>query len=309
MSAICTCSGEWGNLGKPGCFGEAGEFLHGVFATELKADGSKNCVQKAAAVDLAYFDAIFKNEAMQDRWLLQENISKITPITEDDITDTSNPLKSITLSKGKRGFTFSVVCKDPNKLAKKYESLACNDLVFYAITDLNNLVGKCDVDDLCGRKIARLTTSVLNKSTQNGQAGELLITVEFEITELDEDVDFITPAADEDLRSRKGLIDVETQNLASTINQATFELVTSYGSKNGRVAAQGLTATEIEIFNINDAAAIVLSGPITYSNGVYTAPYTTPQDLADVVRVQGIGGTVKKIYDLKLVDDTTAIIA
>lgn len=309
MSEICTCAGDWSNLTQPACFGEAGEFLHGMFATELKADGSANCVLGADVLNQAYWDAKFKNESMQDRWLIQENITKITPITEDDITDTSNPLKTIDLSKGKRGYTFSVITKEPNKLAKKYAELACQDLVFYAITDSGNVVGKCVGDDLCGRKIARLSTTVVPKSTQNSQAAELLITVEFEITELDEDVDYITPDSGVDLTLSKGLIDAEIEFVSAGINSTVFKLFTCVGAKNARVAVSGLTAAELEVYNETDSAVIVLSGAITEVEGTYTAPFNVAQDLTDVIRVQGITTTVQKQYDLKKVDDVTTVIA
>lgn len=306
MSKICKCAGDWSNLGQPGCFGEAGEFLHAVFATELKADGAANCILKADTLDQAFFDGKFKNETMQDRWLLQENITKVTPITEDDITDTSNPLKTITLSKGKRGYVFSVITKEPNKLAKKYAELACQDLVFFPITDLGNQVGKSVGDDLCGRKIARLTTTVLNKSTQNGNASELLVTVEFEITELDEDVDYVTPVDAVDLTLQKSLIDAEIEFVSAGANSTVFKLFTCVGAKNARVAVSGLTATELEVYNIDDAAVVALSGAITEVDGTYTAPFTSAQDLGEFIRIQGIGTTVQKQFDLKKVDDVTS---
>lgn len=305
--SVCSCNGDWSNLGMPGCFGEAGEFLHGVFATKLKENGDANCILKADVLNQAYWDGLFKNETMQNRWLIQEDITKITPITEDDIADTSNPLKTITLAKGKRGFTFSIITKDPNKLAKKYDELACQDLVFYAITDSGNLVGKCVGDDLCGREIARLTTTVVPKSTQNSQAAELLVTVEFEIGENDSDVDFVTPLTGVDLTTQKGLVDAYVEFVSAGINTVVFNLFTSYGAKNSRVAVSGLTNAEIEIYNVTDAAVPALAS-LTEADGTYTATFSVAQDVSDVVRVQGVGATVQKIYDLKRVDDVTTVI-
>lgn len=310
MANICTCDGDFSNLGLPACLGESGEFLHAVFAQELKADGSANCILSTDTPNAAFFDGLFKAQDIQDRWLIQNNITKVSPITEDDITDTSNPLKTITLSKGKRGFTFSIITNQPNKLAAKYAELACQDLVFYAITDLGNIVGKLTGSDLCGRKVARLTTTVVPKSVQNSQAAELLVTVEFEITELDSDVDYIVPDSNEDLTARKGLLDAEIEFVTTDANQAIFKLFTSFGAKNERVSVTGLTATELEVYNVTDLGAITLSGPIVESpNGTYTATYASPETVSDVIRVQGTSSeTVKKSYDLKRVDDVTAVI-
>lgn len=307
--AVCSCSGDWNNLGSPSCFGEAGEFLNAVFATELNSSGAKNCVLGTDTLDQSFWDGKFKAESMQDRWLVLEGISKVTPITEDDITDTSNPLKTITLSKGRRGYTFSVVTKEPNKLASQFEALACQELVFYAVTDNNNLVGQCIGNDLCGRKIARLTTTVLNKSTQNGQAGELLITVEFELTETDSKVDYVSAGAGVTLTDSKALIDVNIEWITSSTTEAVFKLTTNYGPKNDRVTAQGLTETELEIYNVTDAGVVALTGPIAENNGTYTATFTSAQDVSDVIRVQGITTTVQKNFDLKYVDDVTATIS
>jgi len=305
---VCTCSGDWLNLGQASCFGEAGEFLNGVFAPELDSNGDKSCIKATDVLDQAFWDGKYEAENMQNRWLKLEGISKITPITEDDITDTSNPLKTITLSKGKRGYTFSVVTKEPNKLASQFDALACQDLVFYADTDLNNFVGQCVGTDLCGRKIARLTTTVINKSTQNGQAGELLITVEFELTETDSKVDYVTPDSGVVLNDIKALIDVTCEITSASVNTVVFDLNTNVGAKNSRVKAKGLTNTEIEVYNVTDATAPALAS-LTEVSGTYTATFTSPQDLTDVIRIQGITTTVQKGYDLKAVPTTTEVIA
>ena len=97
-------------------------------------------------------------------------------------------------------------------------------------------------------------------------------------------------------------------DLLTNVNDVVFTLSTNYGAKNNRVKAQGLTNAEIEIYNVTDMIAPSLAS-LTEVNGTYTATFTSPQDLTDVVRVQGVSSTVQKGYDLKLVDDVTTVIA
>jgi len=73
---------------------------------------------------------------------------------------------------------------------------------------------------------------------------------------------------------------------------------------NSRIAAGGLTATEIEIYNVTDSAIVpvtVVESPI----GTYDLTFAA-QTALDVIYVRGAGGNnVQLSYDLKDISDVT----
>jgi len=298
------------NFGTPALCGGAGEAVSMVLANELKKDGEKNCVLSTEDANKALFDGLFGNQSVVDRWLTVQGITKVTPITEDDITDTSDPRITRTLSKGKRGYTISIVTDEPNQLAKKFADNKCQDSILYFITDCGNLVGMDSNGDLCGRKVARLSTTVINSSVQGGTAGEVLVTIEFKSTELDTKVAYIGTESDEDLTERKGLLDVELSNGVATVNDFTFDLKTCYGELNDEIPATGLAA-DLEIYNVTDDAVVAITGAIAEDpDGTYKATFAGVETVGKNLVPRGTSSeTVKSIYDIKRIDDVVTAIA
>lgn len=310
MNDICTCDGSWENFGSKGCLGEAGEVTAITIAPYFDANNDKVCIPGGQALDKAYLESKYNAENIKNRWLLQKGTKKLAPISEDDILDSSDVRTDIKLSDGKRGLQFSIVTNEPHKLKRKYDILSCQESGVFLNTDKNNIVGICSGSDLCMRRVTYFSAQVIEKSTQNGQANELLVTIHYDYTDTDAKVDYMSLASGTSVSDIEALIDVFAQNLVATTTTLEFELVTANGPKNDRIPAEG-TEGDIEIYNQTDSGVITLAGPITYNSTTkkYLATFAAPETSTDVIFVRGIGGTtVASGYDYKATPNETVAI-
>lgn len=306
MSNICSCDSTSANFGRPDCLTRVGKVTGMLFVPSVDASGYVHAIASGDTLDQAYIDAKLKATVSANRWYLIDGLEEVTlTVGDTEYKEYSSGAKR----RIRKGITtISAVIPDgfaPQMLAK-IEANSCQTWRVYFITENNNVIGECSGTDLLGRKVANGTFDGTPVYETDSESGELVMTFDIERASREDLVDYVS--FDADLQSLETLIDVYAVNATSTVAVATFTLETSFGAKNSRTKAKGLTATEVEVYNVTDSSAVTASG-ITEVDGVYTYTYSVAQDASDVVRVQGVGGVnVQLCFDLTQASNTSITI-
>jgi len=313
MIGICTCEGNINNLGKPGCLVELQAPEQLWFALRKKQDGSSNCIDPTATLDLAEMNTFLQATDALERYLPLKGVKNFTPEQADDTTDEASDGSIEIVNQGIVSSTYTVWCKDPYKLKAKMDTLRCLELMVYTVDRAGNVIGQLDsATEFCGRKVAvnTMSTKVLPKNDEGNNKVE--ISFSYERGSGDDKVDYIQStdfASDFDPLDVIPLQDVNMEFVGSPAQTtATFKLFLDYGSVKTRIAVGGLDETNLQLRNNTDTTDVPF---ITCSDAATTGTYISTyalQDVSDLVAPKGIT-TVQSGFDLKRIDDVfTAVV-
>ena len=308
MASICSCDGSIENLGKPNCLEGLDAALYPIFIPTLKTDGTANGIDSTGTLS-TLLTAALQNETAADRWLPLTGIKNYLSEPADATTEDFDDGTFVLLADGAISVSFIVPCDDPYKLKSKVDSMRCKSTSFMLVDRSGNLIGEASGINLLGRKIQdnSISSKVLPKN--DSQTNKLEIMFVIDKASNDRKVDFIESSSITgfDLTAQNGLKDVNTESLTPlTATTATWVASLDWGGMNSRIAAGGLTGTEVELYNQTTSSAVavtVVESPV----GTYALTFAA-QTATDVIYMRGVAGnTIQLSYDLKDIVTPTAV--
>ena len=308
MASICSCTGSISNMGVPGCLEGIDAALYPIFIPTLKTDGTANGIDSAGNLS-TLLTAALQNEVAADRWLPLTGIKNFLSEPADATTEDFDDGTFVLLADGSISVSFIVPVEDPYKLKAKVDSMRCKSTSFMLVDRSGNLVGEASGTDLIGRKIQNnsISTKVLPKN--DSQTNKLEIMFVIDKASNDRKVDFIESASivGYDLTSTLGLQDVNTTSLTPlTATTATWIAALDFGGMGSRIAAGGLTGSEVEPYNVNTSSAVTVT-TVESPIGTYALTFVA-QTASDVIYMRGVAGaTIQLSYDLKDIVTPTAV--
>ncbi len=308
---ICSCAGNFNNLGSGSdCIPllEAPQNL--VFALTKKNDGTDNCVDTSSALNDFQMSLLFEAEIAHDRYYPLNTIKEFTSEPAEDVTEESSSGSSRNVRKGRVSVTYRVWSNNPGKLAEKLETLKClGGLGVFIVDTAGNMIGKGNSsDNLCPRGIEDNSLSIVPVPHALDAGGSVDIKWTYTIDSGEETVEYILAtdfASDFDLLTVSSLEDVNIEIVSVGQTEMVYKLTKDFGSIAGRLPVKGLGGAVLtQGYNETTDAAVAWVSNTESPNGTYTATYAS-QSVADVMRVEGAGGTIKNGFDLKRLPTTT----
>lgn len=300
----CSCGdgASINNYGVPNCFGGIDVPQDVIFLSQFEDDGTTiNGIDIVTDVlNEAFFDGKFKNENVTERWLMIEDVEAFesTPADANVFTFPSGTIRK--LSEGIRTVVMAFPSPDPNKLKDKLDALACRKLSVMYHDRSKSLVGQCIGDFVAGRQIVPQSFEAKVFDKTDGDAGKVEVSFQYSRAARDAKVDFIeeTQFGGYSLDSVIPLQDVNIEYISGVAAQLVFKLFFDYGPAGSREPAPGLTTTHLDI--TADGVVEALSSLTETPDGTYTAVYTVPVSIGEVMEVRGITALyVQLSYDLK----------
>jgi len=318
MAIQCNCadSGSAHNFGGVSdCANGIGLSKNAILMVNDKADGTSNGLDVVNdTINTVLMDGKFKAQLETDRWLFLEGIKQVTAAPIDPNTEEVDDI-TVTTSENPKEVSFTIVTMEAFKLAAKLNSHACRPISIIWNDDLDNLVGDLNGDIFQGRKIQAGSFRAVVIEAEFGVTPKVQVTFKYDIEALESNVDYIKQANMNGYSVRRdaiSLIDVRIINMVATTTGIAFDLVNDFGDAVTRIGAGGLTATELDFYNVTDDNVEPVTGGIVEGVlGSYTATWTSATAVGEVMEVRGIGGVnyVQKKYDLKGIKDKTVVTA
>jgi len=313
---ICSCAGNFNNLGSGSdCLPLLEAPQNIVFALTKKNSGVDNAVLTAGLLDLAAMDLLFEAEIAHDRFYPLNTIKEFTSEPAEEVTEESASGAIRNVRKGRASVTYRVWSNNPGKLAEKLETLKClGGLGVFIVDTAGNLIGKGNSsDNLIPRGIEDNSLSIVAVPHALDAGGSVDIKWTYTINSGEETVEYIQAddfAADFDLLDVLPLEDANISSLASASTTAcTFNLYKDFGSLGNRLPVKGMGGTDLlEVYNVTGAATVAFATLVESPDGTYSGTFSA-QTSTNVFRIQGkTGVTIQNGFDLKRIDDTTALI-
>lgn len=312
---ICSCAGNFNNLGSGSdCIPLLEAPQNIIFALAKKNDGTDNCVDTSGLLDLAQMDLLFEAEIAHDRYYPLNTIKEFTSEPAEDITEESGSGSSRNVRKGRVSVTYRVWSNNPGKLAEKLETLKClGGLGVFIVDTAGNMIGKGNSsDNLCPRGIEDNSLSIVPVPHALDAGGSVDIKWTYTIDSGEETVEYILAtdfAGDFDLLTVSSLEDVNIEIVSVGQMVMVYKLTKDFGSIVGRLPVKGLGGEILtQGYNETTDAAVTWVLNTESPSGTYTATYAS-QSVADVMRVEGAGGTIKNGFDLKRLPAKTKVVA
>jgi len=307
MIPVCNCADgqtiqNFGGYGS--CADGIGVPVNAILMSSTKVDGSANGINtETDTLDQAFFDSKFNDSIVEDRWLLLRKLEEFdSPPVEPTVEDFDSG-SSYKIHDNAKEVTFTIVTKEAYKLAAKIKASECRDLSIMYNDDLDNLVGDLRDSSFTGRKIQNGSFDVQVVDSTFSTFPKVQVKFKYDRSALESAVDYIKQSSMNGYsiqQDAEALADVRITYGTADVNSVTFTLKTDFGGVESRIGAGGLTTANLEIYNVTDAAVEPVSSITETALGVYTATYTAPVTVADVIEVRGIGQVyVQKSYDLK----------
>jgi hypothetical protein len=317
MANIATCSCGDGssiqNYGLPSCFVGVDVPERAIFLSQKKVDGSVNGIDLVTdTLNQAFFDARFKDESEVNRWLLMDDIVDFISDPADPNTEDFPDGRISKLSEGIRGVTWTVIVADPYKYKAKVEAMDCREISVMYIDRNGSLVGQTQAgtDNFIGRQIQANSLNVKVFGKTDATSNKVEVSFNYDRKASDNNVDFIEESSlgGYSLDSAEPLQDVNVVFGATLVASVTFDLELDFGGAKNRNPAGGLTDTHLEIYNVTTDSVEALASLVEAPLGTYTATYSVPVSVPEVIEVRGITELYVQLgYDLKNLKNTTSV--
>ncbi len=301
--SVCSCGdgSSINNYGEPGCLNGLDVPRDVVFLSQRKTDATLNGIDTSTAtLDEAFFDGVFLDVDVSDRWLMNKGVEDFQSPPADANTFEFPSGSIVKLSEGIRTVVMTFPTPDPYKLKAKLDSMACRSMSVMYVDRNGSLVGQSNGDFFIGRQIADGSLDAKAFDKTDTEASRVELSFQYERRAKDVLVDFIVEDSlgGYTLDQVTPLNDVNINITAGIAASLTFDLFLDYGGVFGRIPAEGLTITELDI--TKDGVVEPLATLVETSAGTYLATYTTPVSVSTVMEVRGILAVyVQKQYDLK----------
>jgi hypothetical protein len=291
MAEICSCKEGSFNTGQPNCVDIFDRAKYIVLVRTRDNSGALNAIANNAVLDQSYLDTKV-NETPDKRWYVFPNHIEFTDEREDPNTEDIEGI-AYYASEGTRTINLFYQNKLGSPDMKKViDSHKCFDNAVFIITHSNQIVGyqPQGVDDLLPMPIQ--TGTLWSKFIQRTKTTTNRVQMSWIVAESlnDGDLSFIpADAITGSLATLKGISDITLtpttpQTVATTlVVQAQY---TNFGTAFEKQPLLGvITVGDWDVFNETTSLAIVPSGVVETTPGVYTFTIAA-QTASDVIRVE-----------------------
>lgn len=278
-----------------------------IFSSSIRVDGTVNGLILASETpNAAFYDAQFKAEVIEDRWLRVDGIKQyaappVAPNTKD--FDDGSTYK---LSDNGKEVTMVKVTPEAHKLKAKLDaSVECRGGMRASFGDsFDNWVGENTGTHFTGRLIQDGSFYTQVQEAVDGDVMQLIITFKWDTSALESAVDYIQPSAMDGYSLKNDTVDLIDARITypaggSLTTGISFELRSDVGGSFSRLPLGGLTEANLEAYNITDSQveAGTISEP-TVGNYVYT--YTSAISAGKNITIRPISpNSIQKSYDCK----------
>ena len=299
----CGDSGNGQNYGLSNCQTGIEVAEDAYFMRKTKVNGDFNGILPGDILNQAFFDLRFRAEVYDDRWLAIKGIEDVQSPPVDSNIKTYPSGREVILSKGILKTSWTVPVADPNKYAKKIETLKCVKGLMIMFKDVSRkLVGHTSPTsaNFGGIEIidGTLDVQIFNKTDTDD--AHVIVSYQHSKETAAVDLDFIESGSmTYNLNDVEPLTDANITIIASTLNDITFDVRDDFAGYKGGVLVGGLKDL-VDIQNNTATGIEATSSTEEISTGLYKHNYTSPVTNGDLMEVRGIlGAYVQLDSDLK----------
>lgn len=311
--ALCQCTGNFNNLGVPGCLPLLGAPRRFWIGEINNADGTRKSFDPSTLLDLAYFDTILKAEDPQDRVFPADNVKTFLAEKADPVKEEAESGAMRVVKEGVITHTATYWVNDPYTYKALWDSWKCKEIGVWTEDTEGNIIGEATSDGKLGGRRVEVNSMVSVVTDPNNTVGAALtVTWSYELASGDGKVSYISAsqlASDFATSDAKALLDVEGEFVGvPELDGGSYKLFLLYGPLGEKIPVTGWDETNIEGFNENTPAIVALTA---FSDALVDGTYVythVAQTATNVLHMQGITTTIQKIkYDTKLLNAVTGI--
>lgn len=252
--------------------------MRGAFILKMEDDdGDLNFIPFGTEIDQAYLDARVNDPDPSTRWYPVMNIEEAASTRAEPTVYTAGSGAKEIVKQGARDLSFEIRNRGAEYLGQ-IKACSCEALAFYAVDSDGKLRGKIldktdPTPDLYPIKIQPNSfDSQLILATEDNPE-HLLVTWQYGLTEKDELLRvYPSGKVSAALLDAKGLIDAFLTVTSVTTTSFTAKLTTLYSTNIAGVDkfnVSGLVAADFDLYNVTDAAPIVITSVTETSPGTY----------------------------------------
>lgn len=290
---VCNCGDGADNFGQPGCVGNLNRAQKLGFIPRVANDGVINSIKSTDTLDASYFSDLINEPDKSKRLQPSPVINKVNDSRAEFNTFEIDGFK-ITTSEGVRTIMFTVIDGAHPKMAKAFNSRACEDTAFYNFSISDQVGGNGSVaGELRPFRIKTHTMRAVFNPENKEKETPAMVMVSFDMHELEKDSDIAyinygTGATDVQIivTDLTGLIDV-TMAPAASITTTTFVVdisLSSYGTAFKKLPFVGGVVADFTLKEVTPTPGTITITSVTESStipGRYTfvQPTATAADL------------------------------
>lgn len=310
MIPVCNCS-DGQTIQNFGGFEQCGKGIgipkSIIFSSSTRIDDTVNGLILASQTpNAAFFDAQFKAEIIEDRWLRLDGIKQYAAPPVDPNTKDFDDGSTYKLSDNGKTVTFVKVTPEANKLKAKLDaSVECRSGMRASFGDsFDNWVGENDGTNFTGRLIQDGSFFTQVQEAVDGDVMQLIVTFKWDTSALESSVDYIQPSSMESYSLKRTTVDLIDARIVYPVGGSlttgiSFSLHSDIGGSLDRLPLGGLTEANLEAYNITDAQVEAGTTSETVI-GDYVLTYTTPIATGKDITIRPISpNTIQKSYDCK----------
>ena len=298
----CNCNTAGGNTGVPFCSPLQGVMHSLIIVPKYKSDGTLNAIDlENDTIDGAFFTTKINEPLDKNRWYPLPFMENVENTRAESLNETANSGNIYRIKQGARTLNGQFF-KQPAPYLARLEKWLCIDFGVYEVDVNGALAGTLSKD---GKKLypryvlngsldpihVTATDSTVSKNTISFQYGEEV---------KDSQIGLITSESmgDADLLSINGLFDAKLT--ATSVNNAGLiaKYTTYYGDILNPTVIQGLTQSEIVIFNATTSANVTVSSLTEIVAGtydIYFSSQTSGDKLLISIDKDGIAEDAKEV--------------
>lgn len=189
----CQCAGKPLNPGQKGCLPMEGRYKFIIYFDKTDSTGAFNSVTAGTVMNQAYVTAKLNHVDLTKRWYIAPEIFSLEAPAAEKETEDRDGLPIPTGEEIKQPVKYNHSKEEANPaLIAFYDSMACRDLAFFAVTNKGQLVGMNDgLGNLIGIAIQQGTLSAQWGQPVKGSLQKIMVSFLVDELENDANRDFI----------------------------------------------------------------------------------------------------------------------
>lgn len=297
---VCDCETGPANSGTPTCFEKAKDAVKFIFQRTYKDDGTRNGILLSATINQAYLDDRVNDPDPSSRWYPCDLLKNYDNVKGENVYETFSDNTKSLIEEGIRTLTANIVKNAGPRMLGSLKTYQCVDMSVYFIDKNGNIQVESVSEDGLTAYPTRIDKETFAPSLQKATpttVEKILLTFDLDKAVFDEDAQMILASEyTGDIFGLKGLLDVVPTLGAITTTSIVLTLNTLFGSAKNKQPVTGLLAADFTLYNVTDAAPVVVVTAPENPDGTYTITFAA-QTSGDDIRIT----PAKDGYDFTLV--------
>lgn len=288
MTQFCSCPATFGNTGKPDCEPLQRVAKKLIFVNKFDSSGVRNSIASGQAVDDTFLIGKINETDETKRWFVSDEINTVTDERADKITQSIDNIDFNT-DEGARVFT-AFMNQGYTSLSKYKKGECVQNLAVYIVDSANKLLGEVSADGLSLYPIAIQNGTYSVKPVPATVSTISQNQIKFTFSQLVNDGNLRSLTAEADILNAAGLLDVNASVSSITTTGFVAVLTTDYGQFGNNSSVTGWDETFFDLYNVTQAATIVITSVTEQPNGTYTfvIPAATSADVLTLTQANPV---------------------